>query len=474
MEITPIILCGGSGTRLWPLSRHNYPKQFVKVVNDQTLFETTLLRIQQCEYLTNPIIICNERHQYLCLEQLQALDIQPLDIIIEPVGRNTTPAITMACLRLQQLRGSSANILVLPIDHVFGDPQAYFQVIQHAAKYAEQSLVTFGIKPSYAHTGYGYIRRDNEVDTGLYAVKEFIEKPLQAAAEKLIAAGDVYWNSGTFLFNISCFLNEVVLYHPDIFEFCQAALEQAKRKQQFLNLDCDSFKSCEDISVDYAILEKSKKVMVAELDLSFIDIGSWESVYEYGQKDQDRNVKRGSVYCEDTKNCLLYTQDSLLVTTGIEDCIVVATKDGIFISKQGESQQVKQMLPKLQTRYPEQFNNQTHVRRPWGSYTVLTVEPGYKVKRLTVNPGEKLSLQLHNYRSEHWVVVSGIATIVYGMETRLLQASESVFIPEKTKHRIANNGNEPLVIIETQMGGRVDEDDIVRFEDIYERDLQKV
>ena len=471
MQITPVILCGGSGTRLWPLSRTNYPKQFVKVVDDKTLFETTLLRVAEADYFTAPIIICNEKHQYLCLEQLEALNIAPLDIIIEPMGRNTTPAITIACLRVQQLVGEDAAVLILPIDHVFGDHHRYFEIIRQAAAFATQRLVTFGIKPSYAHTGYGYIKRGVALADCFFEVQQFIEKPSTAKAEQLLAAGDVYWNSGTFLFSTGCFLAEVKKLHPTILENCQASLIAAKRQQDFLKLAAEAFAACEDISVDYAILEKTDQVIVAELDVAFIDIGSWESVYEYGTKDDSNNVLRGKVYTEHTQNCLLYSQDSLLVTTGLEDCVVVATNDGIFISKQGHSQEIKRLLPTLKQRYPEQFNNQTYVRRPWGRYQVLAVEPGYKVKRLTVNSGAQLSLQLHHYRSEHWVVVAGTASIIIGEETRDLTLAESIFIPANTKHRIANHGTEPLIIVETQMGERVDEDDIVRFEDIYEREL---
>lgn len=471
MQITPVILCGGSGTRLWPLSRANYPKQFVKVVGDQTLFETTLLRVKEANCFTAPIIICNEKHQYLCLEQLQALDIEPLDIIIEPIARNTTPAITIACLRIQQLLGENAAALILPIDHVFGDHHRYFEVIREAQQFAEQGLVTFGIKPGYAHTGYGYIRRGKVLADRFFEVQQFIEKPAVSKAEQLIATQEVYWNSGTFLFSTSCFLAEVHKFHPAILQSCSSSLAAAKRQHDFLRLEMSSFAACEDISVDYAILEKTAKVVVAELDTAFIDIGSWESVYEYGTKDDEHNVCHGKVYTEHTQNCLLYSQDSLLVTTGLDNCVVVATNDGIFISKQGHSQEIKRLLPALKQRYPEQFNNQTFVRRPWGSYQVLAVEPGYKVKRLTVNPAAQLSLQLHHYRSEHWVVVAGTASIVFGEEERELKLAESIFIPANTKHRIANYGSEPLIIVETQMGERVDEEDIVRFEDIYEREL---
>jgi mannose-1-phosphate guanylyltransferase/mannose-6-phosphate isomerase len=471
MEIVPIILCGGSGTRLWPLSRKNYPKQFVKVVDEHTLFEATLLRIKEANCFAQPIVICNEKHQYLCLEQLNALNIEPLDIIIEPAGRDTAPAITIAALRVQELLGEKATILVLPIDHVFGNHQRYVEIIKAAAQYTEKSLVTFGVTPTYAHTGYGYIRRSKAFGEGVFAIEEFIEKPNEKDATALLASGNVYWNSGTFLFNVTCFLNEMARFHASILEYCALSLSLAKRSQQFLKLDSAAFNQCEKISVDYAILEKTDKAVVAQLDVAFTDIGSWESVYEYGKKDKCDNVSRGSVYTENTKNCLLYTQDTLLVTAGIEDCIVVATKDGILITKQGCSQIVKHMLPKLEQHYPEQFDNQTFVRRPWGSYQVLAVESGYKVKRLTVKPGAKLSLQLHHYRSEHWVVVSGTADIVYGDEERVLEPGKSVFIPANTKHRIANSGTLPLVIIETQMGERVDEDDIVRFEDIYEREL---
>lgn len=471
MLITPVILCGGSGSRLWPLSRANYPKQFVKVVDDHTLFETTLLRITEAEGFGAPLIICNEKHQYLCQEQLQALNIDPLGIIIEPVGRNTTAAITVACSYVRQQLGNDATVLVLPIDHVFGDHQRYFDLIREVSAWSAQHLITFGVKPVYAHTGYGYIRRGTELATGLFQVAQFIEKPNEQAAEQLIADGDCYWNSGTFLLNVSRFIDEVIKFHPAIYDHCQSALASAKRQQQFLKLGVEAFIACEDISVDYAIFEKSNRVAVAELDVAFTDIGSWESVYEHGHKDDHGNVSRGKVYTEDTRNCLLHSEQALLVATGLEDCVVVAARDGIFISKQGHSQEIKRLLPTLKQRYPEQFNNQIHVRRPWGSYQVLLVETGYKVKQLCVNPGAQLSLQLHRYRSEHWVVVSGTATIVVGEQERELAKAESVFIPANTKHRIANHQDHPLVIVETQMGERVDETDIIRFEDVYEREL---
>lgn len=471
MKIVPIILCGGSGTRLWPLSRINYPKQFVKVMDERTLFETTVLRIQQADFMTAPIIICNEKHQYLCQEQLHALQIEPLDIIIEPQGRDTAPAITIACLRVKELLGADACILVLPIDHVFSDEQHYIAAIKNAVQFASKYLITFGVKPSYPHTGYGYIRRGGPLSDSIFNVTEFIEKPSLDVAQQFIAVGDTYWNSGTFLFHVSCYLNEVATYHATLLEQCAASLAHAQRQHCFLKLDAYYFNKCEKISVDYAILEKTDNVIVSELNMAFTDIGSWESVYEYGQKDARANMIRGSVYVEDTHNCLLYTQDTLLVAAGIEDCIVVATKDGILITKRGGSQAVKGILPKLEKRYPEQFNNQTCVRRPWGSYEVLAVEAGYKVKRLIVQPQGKLSLQLHHYRSEQWVVVSGCADVVCGDEEHLLKAGDTIFIPAKTQHRIANYGTVPLVIIETQMGERVDEEDIVRFDDIYQREL---
>ncbi|PHQ78294.1 MAG: mannose-1-phosphate guanylyltransferase/mannose-6-phosphate isomerase [Coxiella sp. (in: Bacteria)] len=469
MKIIPVILCGGIGTRLWPVSKTSAPKQFVSILDEHTFFEATLLRLKDADFFTHPLIICSKNHQYLCEEQLDGLGISPLDIIVEPMGRNTMPAITIACLHIEKLYGAAKQLLILPVDHVVSNPQYYFETIKRVSGLAKQHLITFGVQPMHAHTGYGYLKKGDVIADDVYQVKQFIEKPSHEIAKGLVASDDVLWNSGTFLLDTSLLLSETKKHMPGMIDAAAAALTDAKRQQTFLNLSACFFERCENISIDYALLEKTDTLALVALHLRFIDIGSWESLYDHGEKKVDDNVCKGPVFSEDTQRCFLYSDNKLLVTIGLQDCIVVATQDSILVSKRGQSQKLKKILPKLSVEHKEQLNNQTIMRRPWGSYEVLFSSLTYKVKKLTVRSGAKLSLQMHEHRSEHWVVVSGQAHIICNEEQCILNPEDSFFIPKQVKHCITNRGRDPLVIIETQMGSYVGEDDIVRFDDIYER-----
>lgn len=485
----PVILSGGSGTRLWPLSRELYPKQFLPMTGGaRSLLQSTVQRIAGFPGARAPLVVCNEEHRFLVAEQLRMLDVKPEAILLEPVGRNTAPAVALAALAQPD---PESVLLVMPADHVIPDVAVFHQSLSAGLELAQAgALVTFGIVPKSAHTGYGYIRADREgtsslvpgaskkntkhegqstKDSSALPVLQFVEKPDQATAESYLASGDYFWNSGMFLFKASTYLAELERHAPDILAACRASLKGEQRDRDFLRLDAEAFTACRSDSVDYAVMEHTDKAMVVPLDAGWSDVGSWDSLWEVGEKDPEGNVLTGDVLTEGVRNTYIHAQQRLVAAVGLEDLVIVETGDAVLVMDKHRTQDVKQIVARL--RQAGRGEAQTHrcVARPWGTYECIDGAERFQVKRITVKPGEKLSLQMHHHRAEHWVVVRGTARITRGEEVFILSENESTYIPLGVKHRLENPGRIPLELIEVQSGAYLGEDDIVRFEDTYGR-----
>jgi mannose-1-phosphate guanylyltransferase/mannose-6-phosphate isomerase len=466
--LVPVILSGGSGTRLWPLSRELYPKQLLPLVSGRTMLQDTVARLDGVKDLAAPVIVCNEAHRFMVAEQLRLIECTPQAIILEPTGRNTAPAVAVAALTASA-GGNDPILMVLPADHVIEDVKAFHAAIAIARKEAEKGkLVTFGVVAGKPETGYGYIRRAKGKGPA-YAVAEFVEKPDRKRADKFVASGEYYWNSGMFLFKASRFLAELKQFAPDILAACDKAVAGAGKDLDFTRLDAAAFEKCRSDSIDYAVMEKAGDVVVVPLDAGWSDVGSWSALHEASKRDAAGNVTRGDVIAEDTRNCYLYAESRLVAVVGLEDHVVVETKDAVLVAPKESVQDVKLLVNRLKAdkRYETALHRE--VFRPWGSYDSIDVGDRFQVKRLKVKPGATLSLQAHHHRAEHWVVVQGTARITRGEDVFLLEENESTFIPIGTKHRIENPGKIPLHIIEVQSGSYLGEDDIVRFEDKYGR-----
>jgi mannose-1-phosphate guanylyltransferase/mannose-6-phosphate isomerase len=466
--LVPVILSGGSGTRLWPLSRELYPKQLLPLVSGRTMLQDTVARLDGVKDLAAPVIVCNEAHRFMVAEQLRLIECTPQAIILEPKGRNTAPAVAVAALTASA-GGNDPILMVLPADHVIEDVKAFHAAIAIARKEAEKGkLVTFGVVAGKPETGYGYIRRAKGKGPA-YAVAEFVEKPDRKRADKFVASGEYYWNSGMFLFKASRFLAELKQFAPDILAACEKAVAGAGKDLDFTRLDAAAFEKCRSDSIDYAVMEKAGDVVVVPLDAGWSDVGSWSALHEASKRDAAGNVTRGDVIAEDTRNCYLYAESRLVAVVGLEDHVVVETKDAVLVAPKESVQDVKLLVNRLKAdkRYETALHRE--VFRPWGSYDSIDVGDRFQVKRLKVKPGATLSLQAHHHRAEHWVVVQGTARITRGEDVFLLEENESTFIPIGTKHRIENPGKIPLHIIEVQSGSYLGEDDIVRFEDKYGR-----
>ncbi len=461
--ILPVIMAGGSGSRLWPLSRSLYPKQFLALSEKNTMLQVTLKRLEYLETLP-PLTICNENHRFIVAEQLREIDsLGP--IILEPVGRNTAPAISLAA----QVATGDPLLLVLAADHVIENQQAFTDAITQAIPLAEQGkLVTFGIVPTSAHCGYGYIKRGEALASG-FSVDQFVEKPDQETADKYVSEGGYYWNSGMFLFRASRYLEELKHHRPDISKACDASLGKTTTDLDFIRIDPDQFAACPDESVDYAVMEKTSDAVVVPMDAGWNDIGSWSALWDVGDKDSDNNVTRGDVLMHNTKNSLVYGEERLIATVGLEDVIIVDTKDAILVAAKSQVQDVKKIVNRLKSEGRGECSNHREVYRPWGKYDSINTGNRYQVKRITVKPGAKLSLQMHHHRAEHWIVVSGTAKVTNGDNTFLVTEDESTYIPIGTVHSLENPGKVPLELIEVQSGSYLGEDDIVRLEDRYGR-----
>ena len=468
-DMIPVVLSGGAGTRLWPLSRELYPKQLLPLVGSLTMLQDTLRRLEGVDALQAPIVVCNESHRFLVAEQLRAIGAGAARILLEPAARNTAPAVAVAALVASEGGKQDPLLLVLPADHVIGDTGAFRTAIEVARKEAEKGrLVTFGIKPRSAETGFGYIRaRLRGASAG--PVEGFVEKPDLATAQSYIESGEYLWNSGMFMFRASRYLAELERFAPKMLEGCRRAVANAKSDFDFLRLDADAFKALPTDSIDYAVMEKTADASVVPLDAGWSDVGSWDSLHAASPMDAQRNVQVGDVLAEDCHNNYLYSSSRLVAAVGLEDHVVVETKDAVMVAPRSRAQEVRSLVERLKRdeRYETQLHRQ--VFRPWGSYDSLDRGDRFQVKRLIVNPGAVLSLQMHHHRAEHWIVVAGTARVTRNDEVFLLEENESTYIPIGTAHRIENPGKLPLHIIEVQSGSYFGEDDIVRFEDNYGR-----
>jgi mannose-1-phosphate guanylyltransferase len=457
--MTNIVLCGGSGTRLWPISRTLMPKQFVKMFDNQSLFQLTVERNKN--FCSKNFIVSNSEQYFLALDQTQELDAQTeTKYLLEPVGRNTAPAIALACLELEY----DEIVLVTPSDHLIKNYEEYEKVIKQAKEFAsENKLVTFGITPTYAETGFGYIEANG------YDVKAFHEKPSEKIANEYLKAGNYYWNSGMFCFKAGVFLDELKKYSPKIYEASIKALENAN-KDGMIRIKHDDMLNIPEDSIDYAVMEKSSIVKVVPSNINWSDLGSFDSLYEELPKDENGNtVNENHISC-DSKNNLIYGRERKIATIDVDNLIVVDTGDALLISKKGSSQKVKTVVNELKKLDTELHNIHLTAHRPWGTYTVLEDTPGYKIKRIEVKPGCRLSLQKHLHRNEHWIVVSGTATVTIGDETKYIRPNESTYIKMGEVHRLANEGKIPVVLIEAQVGEYTGEDDITRIDDDFKRD----
>lgn len=457
--MTNVILCGGNGTRLWPISRTLMPKQFVKLFNEKSLFQLTVER--NSKVCDSQFIVSNAEQYFLAIDQLEELNKTNNKYLLESVGRNTAPAIALACLALD----SEEIVLVTPSDHLIKNEAEYQKVIQRAKQLAEQNnLVTFGIKPTFVETGFGYIET-NEED-----VKAFHEKPDFKTATKYLEAGNYYWNSGMFMFKAGVFLDELQKYSPKIYEASLQSHNNTKEENNLTRIKHDDMMQIPEDSIDYAVMEKSNKVKVVPSDIAWSDVGSFDALFDELPKDENNNTQNSNHISIDSKNNLVYGSERKIATVDIEDCIIVDTGDALLISKKGSSQKVKNVVAKLKEAKSELHNIHLTGHRPWGTYTVLEDSPGYKIKRIEVKPGKRLSLQKHYHRNEHWIVVSGTATVTVGNETRLVRPNESTYIKMGEVHRLANEGTIPVVLIEAQVGEYTGEDDIVRIDDDFKRD----
>jgi mannose-1-phosphate guanylyltransferase/mannose-6-phosphate isomerase len=495
MDLIPVILSGGSGTRLWPLSREHYPKQLLPLYEQDTLLQATARRLEglalqdtlapsspgPAPTVKAPLVVCNEEHRFLVAEQLRQVGCAASRIVLEPVGRNTAPALTVAALAVLS-DYEDGVMLVMPADHVIKEQQVFQEAIRSAYAAAQAgALVTFGVVPTKAETGYGYMKRGaayplqvgrEACDAGRLVA--FIEKPDAATAEHYLASGEYYWNSGMFILRASDWMSAIAKYRPDIDRACRAAFQRGESDRDFFRLDKESFSACPSDSIDYAVMEKvtqdsASNAVLIPLDAKWSDVGAWPALWEICEHDAQGNVIKGDVYAYHTKNSLVFSEYRLVATIGLEDVIVIETADAVLVASKSHAQQIKDVVVRL--KHDERTQHQTHRRvyRPWGSYEGIDHGERFQVKRITVNPNASLSLQMHHHRAEHWIVVRGTARVTRGEEVFLLTENQSTYIPLGVKHRLENPGRVPLELIEVQSGSYLGENDIVRFEDVYGR-----
>ena len=465
--ITPVILSGGSGSRLWPLSRTMYPKQFLPLNSGQTMLQETVARLS--ELTTDaPMVICNEEHRFLAAEQLRTFGIDDASIVLEPVGRNTAPAIALAALSLEAAGKADTVMLVLAADHVIADVDAFTQAVVVAEAEAEKGkLVTFGIVPTEPATGYGYIKAS--APGSVSPVAQFVEKPDLATAQGYVESGQYYWNSGMFMFTAKTYLAELESHRPDMLEACKLAMADTSLDLDFIRVNADAFAACPDDSVDYAVMEKTDQAVVVPMDAGWSDVGSWSALWDVKDKDAQGNVVQGDALLEATANTYVSSQNRLVATVGVDDLIIVDTQDAVLVAHKDKVQDVKSIVNRIKADGRSEANQHREVYRPWGKYDSIDFGDRYQVKRITVKPGAQLSLQKHHHRAEHWIVVSGTAEVRCGEQTLLLSENQSTYIPLGEVHQLKNPGKLPLELIEVQSGSYLGEDDIVRFEDVYGR-----
>jgi mannose-1-phosphate guanylyltransferase / mannose-6-phosphate isomerase len=473
--LIPVILSGGSGTRLWPLSRELYPKQLLPLVGKGTMLQETLARLAGVQDVGAPIVVCNESHRFLVAEQMMQAGARQQAILLEPVGRNTAPAVAIAAMAaVADLKPGEGDpvLLILPADHVIQDVKAFQAAVAEGRKAAEQGkLVTFGVVPSKPETGYGYIRRASGQGPA-FAIAQFVEKPDRATAQRYLDSKEYFWNSGMFMFRAGVVLEELRRLDADIYQACARAFTAARRDLDFTRLPAKEFAECPANSFDYAVMEKTSQGVVVPLDAGWSDVGSWSALHEAIPADADGNVCIGDVLTADSHGCYLQSTSRLVAAVGLNDHVVVETKDAVLVAPKDRVQDVKELVAQLKKQGRYETSLHREVFRPWGSYDSIDHGDRFQVKRLTVKPGASMSLQMHHHRAEHWIVVAGTARITRGEETFLLEENQSTYIPLGTRHRIENPGKIPLHIIEVQSGTYLGEDDIVRFEDRYGREGQ--
>ena len=472
--IIPVVLCGGTGTRLWPLSRRTFPKQFLAIANNnkKSLLQNTILRVSHSEDFGEPILICNEEHRFIVAEQMREINVKPKAIILEPFGKNTGPSIIIAALKALEYE-ENPILLILSSDHIVSNKNEFIKVVKNSTKFAhKEKLVTFGVIPKSPHTGYGYIQAKSPLLQSPKEGKEiirFIEKPNLEKAKKLYKDNHYAWNSGIFLFKAKTIINEFQNFDPNTLIFCKDAIKGNKIDLDFQRLNIDEFKKCPNVSIDIAIMEKTKNGIVLPLDAGWNDIGSWESVWESSTKNKDGNVLEGKIIEQDTCNCLMKSEKRLVVGIGLKDLVVIDTNDAVLIANKNESQKIKDIVNKLKQEGIKEGQENRTIFRPWGHYTAIVEDKRWQVKLISVKPGEKLSQQMHHHRSEHWIVVNGTAMVEVDERSEILSENQSIYIPLGAVHRLTNPGKIPLSLIEVQSGSYLGEDDITRFKDNYGR-----
>lgn len=461
--ILPVVMAGGTGSRLWPLSRSLYPKQFLSLTSTSSMLQETIMRLDGLSH-ENPLIICNEEHRFIVAEQLRQLSLQHSGIILEPVGRNTAPAIALAAIHAIQHQNDPI-LLVLAADHVIQDNVAFLTAIQNALDLAESGkLVTFGIVPNKPETGYGYIKQGERISVNAFEVSKFVEKPDLETAQKYLDEGTYYWNSGMFIFKASRYIDELKLYRPDILDACISALENTSLDLDFTRLNIDAFTQCADESIDYAVMEKTSDAVVVPLDANWSDVGSWSALWEVDTKDNNENVIHGDVIAIDTQRSYLYSQHRLISAVGLDNVIVVETKDAILVSHKDKVQSVKDVVNTLKSLSRNEYLQHRELYRPWGTSDAVSEGSRYHVRKVTVKPGERTATQIHYHRAEHWIVVTGTAKVYCNESVHLLTENESTYIPVGIPHYLENPGKIPLEIIEVRTGAYLKDDDVVRLE----------
>lgn len=468
--IYPVILSGGSGTRLWPLSRAALPKQLLPLQSDYSMLQETVQRLSGLESVCDPLIICNEQHRFLIAEQMRRIEVSPLAIVLEPVGRNTAPAAAVAALRLLQ-QDADAVMLLLPADHMISNVTAFHKAIADGLKAVREGfLISFGVVPTTPETGYGYIQQGDALEEMTASrVARFVEKPSRERAEGFLAAGGYLWNSGMFLFSCRQYLEELEKFRPEITSACEKALTGRHQDLDFCRLAEDAFVKCPSDSIDYAVMERTTQAAVVQADIGWNDIGAWSALWQLGEKDAQGNLLRGDVWLDGVANSLIRAESRMVAAVGLKDVIIVETADAVLVADRHSAQKVKKVVEHLKQTGRSEHELHTRVLRPWGWYEGIDAGERFQVKRISVKPGAALSLQMHHHRAEHWIVVRGTAKVTRGNEVFVLGENQSTYIPFGTRHRLENPGKVPLEMIEVQSGSYLGEDDIVRFEDMYGR-----